>query len=361
MPLDPVPLEEKTDADGGAGTGPVDVVVVGAGPGGMTAAIYAARARLTTVVLERNVAGGIMSVTELVENYPGFPEGITGMDLADRMKSQAVQFGADLREITAVDTLEPQADDTWVVVTDEDRVHTRAVILAPGVEARKLDVPGESEFFGRGVSYCATCDGALYRDRRVVVIGGGDSAVEEGLFLARFATDVYVIHRRDALRAAAIIQERAFAQPRMHFIWKAQVERILGEEKVEGVEYRSNVDGSLTVLPVDGVFFYVGQDPNTAFVRGVVGLDERGYILTDERLRTDRAGVFACGDARAGRIKQIASAVGEGALASIEAEKYLDTLACPSGAQTRHCARTAETDSHDRAARRQESTRSAED
>ena len=303
------------------------VAIVGAGPGGMTAAIYCSRARLATVVLERNTAGGIMAITERIENYPGFPEGISGFDLSEKMKQQAAQFGADLREITTVAALDRQADGSWIVVTDEERIAARAIILSPGVEARKLGVPGEAEFMGRGVSYCATCDGALYRDREVVVIGGGDSAVEEGMFLAKFASTVHVIHRRDELRAQKIAQERAFANPKMHFIWNSQVRRIVGDTRVEAVDYQNVVDKSVTTLPVEGVFFYVGQLPNTTFLQGVVDLNEAGYILTDEHLRTSQAGVLACGDARAGLIKQIANAVGEGALAAIEAEKYLDTLA----------------------------------
>ena len=303
-----------------------DVAIVGAGPGGMTAAIYCSRARLATVVLERNTAGGIMAITERIENYPGFPEGITGFDLSEKMKQQAAQFGADLREITTVAALDRQADGSWIVVTDEERIAARAIILSPGVEARKLGVPGEAEFMGRGVSYCATCDGALYRDKEVVVIGGGDSAVEEGMFLAKFASAVHVIHRRDELRAQKIAQERAFANPRMHFIWNSQVRRIVGDTKVEGVDYQNVVDKAVTTLPVSGVFFYVGQLPNTNFLQGVVDLDDGGYILTDEHLRTSQPGVLACGDARAGLIKQIANAVGEGALAAIETEKYLDTL-----------------------------------
>jgi thioredoxin reductase (NADPH) len=303
-----------------------DVAIVGAGPGGMTAAIYASRARLSTVVLERNTAGGIMAVTERVENYPGFPEGITGFELADKMKQQACQFGADLREIDGVVSLEQRADGAWTIVTDETAVTARAVILSPGVEARKLGVPGEAEFMGRGVSYCATCDGPLYRGKEVVVIGGGNAAVEEGMFLARFASAVHVVHRRDALRATAIAQERAFAQPNMHFIWNGQVRRIVGETKVEAVDYEHVLDHTTHTLPVSGVFFYVGQLPQTAFLRGTVDLNDDGFIVTDDHLRTSRPGVFACGDARAGIIKQIANAVGEGALAAIGAEKYLDEL-----------------------------------
>ena len=313
-------------AGDGAQPGLFDIAIVGAGPGGMTAAIYASRARLRTVVLERNTAGGIMNVTERIENYPGFPSGITGFELSELMKQQAIEFGADLREITSVLALEQRFGGGWLVVTDEETVAARAVVLSPGVEARRLGVPGEAEFMGHGVSYCATCDGPLYRDKEVVVIGGGDAAVEEGMFLARFASTVHVIHRRDELRAAKIARERAFAQPNMHFHWNGQVRAIVGKTKVEAVDYENLLDHSRHTLPVAGVFFYVGQLPNTDFLRDVVALDENGYIVTDEHLRTSRPGLFACGDARAGLIKQIANAVGEGALAAIEAEKYLDTL-----------------------------------
>ncbi len=313
-------------SDEGAPRDSFDVAIVGAGPGGMTAAIYSSRARLDTVVFERNTAGGIMAVTERVENYPGFPEGITGFELAEKMKLQAAQFGADLREITGVLSLEQRPDGGWLVATDEGSVTARAVILSPGVEARKLGVPGEAEFMGRGVSYCATCDGPLYRDKEVVVIGGGNAAVEEGMFLARFASTVHVVHRRDALRATRIAQERAFAQPNMHFIWNGQVRRIVGETKVEAIDYEDVLDNSPHTLPVSGVFFYVGQLPQTSFLRDVVELDDSGYIVTDAHLRTNRPGVFACGDARAGLIKQIANAVGEGALAAIETERYLVAL-----------------------------------
>ena len=241
-------------------------------------------------MLERNTAGGIMSVTERVENYPGFPEGITGFELAEKMKQQACQFGADLREIDGVVSLEQRADGAWTVVTDEATVTARAVILSPGVEARKLGVPGEAEFMGRGVSYCATCDGPLYRGKEVVVIGGGNAAVEEGMFLARFASTVHVVHRRDALRATAIAQERAFAQPNMHFIWNGQVRRIVGETKVEGIDYEHVLDHTTHTLPVSGVFFYVGQLPQTDFLRGTVDLNDDGFIVTDDHLRTSRPG-----------------------------------------------------------------------
>ncbi len=309
-----------------------DVVIVGAGPSGLTAAIYCARSRLSTVVLERNIAGGQMALTELIENYPGFPDGITGFELAELMKRQAAQFGAEFREITTVAALSPHDDGAFLVVTDQESVRGRAVLLCPGVEARKSGIPGEAEFIGRGVSWCATCDGALYRGKQVAVVGGGDSAIEEGLFLTKFADAVHVIHRRDELRAAKISQERAFANPRMHFIWDSVPRRIRGAQVVTGIDYQNVKTQEMTTLPVNGVFFYIGQLPNTDFLRGVVELDEAGFIRTDALLRTSLKGVFASGDARPTPIKQIAWAVGEGALAAIEIGKYLDSLEYPTAA-----------------------------
>jgi thioredoxin reductase (NADPH) len=309
-------------------SGTFDVVIVGAGPAGLTAGVYTARARLSTVILERNTAGGQMALTERIENFPGFPEGISGFDLTDRMKKQATQFGADLREITTVAAMEPAEGGLWSIVTDQETVTGRVVILAPGVVPKTVNVPGEAEFLGRGVSYCATCDGALYRGKQVAVVGGGDSAVEEGLFLTKFADAVHVIHRRDELRANKTAQERAFANPKMHFVWDSVPRVIRGETKVEGVEIQNVKTRALSTVPADGVFIYVGQLPNTGFLQNVVELDQWGYIKTDELLRTGQPGVFACGDAKVGPIKQIAWAVGEGALAGIEAEKYLETMAC---------------------------------
>jgi thioredoxin reductase (NADPH) len=304
-----------------------DLVIVGAGPAGLTAGIYASRGRLNTVILERNMAGGQIALTELVENYPGFPEGISGFELAEKMKSQAVEFGAELREVQAVTALTP-APEGYQVVTDEGALRTKAVILAPGVEARRSGIPGEAEFIGRGVSWCATCDGPLYRGRKVAVVGGGDSAVEEGMFLAKFAETVYLVHRRDELRAAPIAQERCFASSKFEFVWDSVPRKIDGDEMVEALEVENVKTGETRVLPVSGVFMYIGQLPNTTWLKGTVDLDEQGYIITDDHLHTRLPGVFACGDAHANPLKQIAMAVGEGALAAVQAGHYLDTLEC---------------------------------
>ncbi len=308
----------------GAG-GAVDVAIIGAGPSGMTAAIYLARARRSVVVLERAMAGGQMALTDLIENFPGFPEGIGGFELSDRIKQQAVKFGAEVREITSVQSVATQ-DGAHVVTTDQGEVRARALLLAPGRMPRKLGVPGEDEFFGRGVSSCGTCDGALYRDRVVAVVGGGDTAVEEGMFLTKFADRVHVLHRRDELRCAPIAQERAFGNEKMTWLWNSVVRRIQGTDKVSAVEYENVCTGEVKTLPVDGVFIFVGQVPNTGFLQGVVELDADGYIVTDTELRTSQVGVYACGDARTSPLKQIAWAVGEGALAAVQIDKYLDTL-----------------------------------
>lgn len=305
-----------------------EVVIVGAGPGGLAAGIYCSRARLDTVMLERNMAGGVIALTELVENFPGFPGGVSGFELADRLKRQAMQFGVELREITAVTGLSAELDGTYTVVTDQGSIRTRAVILAPGREAKRSGIPGEEEFIGRGVSWCATCDGALYRGRTVAVVGGGDSAVEEGIFLTKFADKVYLVHRRDKLRAAEVAQERAFCNPKIEFVWNSVPIRIVGDAVVQGLQIENVLTGETRELDVAGVFFYIGNTPNTAFLRGFVDLDENGYIVTDETLQTKRPGVFACGDARVNPLKQIATAVGEGALAAMQAERYISEIAC---------------------------------
>ena len=312
----------------------LDVVIVGAGPAGLTAGIYCSRGRLRTVILERNMAGGQIALTELVENYPGFPEGISGFDLSEKMKTQAVQFGAELREIQAVTSLRPEPDGCYTVVTDQGALRARSLILAPGVEGKRSGIPGEAEFIGRGVSWCATCDGALYRGRTVAVVGGGDSAVEEGLFLTTFADKVYLVHRRDELRAAPIAQERAFANPKFEFVWDSVPRRIYGDQVVEALEVQNVKTQETRRLPVNGVFMYIGQLPNTTWLKGIVDLDDQGFIVTDALMQTSLPGVFACGDAHANPLKQIAMAIGEGALAAVQAERYLDALECPAPGAT---------------------------
>ncbi|MDI7247187.1 MAG: thioredoxin-disulfide reductase [Bacillota bacterium] len=298
-----------------------EVAVIGAGPAGLAAALYAGRARLATVVLERGAAGGQASTTHLIENYPGFPEGIAGPDLMQRMEQQARRFGAEFHyaEVHAVAT----GDGGLVVSSSEGDLHAAAVIVATGTEPVRLGVPGEDRLRGAGVSYCATCDGAFFRDGRVLVIGGGDSAIVEALFLTRFASNVTVVHRREQLRATKVVQEDAFRNPKIDFAWNSVVEEILGARKVEGVILKDTRTGETRRLDADGVFVAVGSRPDTGFVAGLADMDPRGYIVTDDRMMTRTPGLFAAGDVRAKAVRQVVTAVADGAIAAVEAERHI--------------------------------------
>jgi len=300
-----------------------DVVIIGSGPAGYTAAIYCARAGLAPVVLAGSVtAGGALMTTTEVENFPGFPEGIMGPDLMEHMREQAERFGAQIRfeDATEVDL----TGEVKRVLVEEEELLARAVILATGSEYRHMGLESEDRLSGRGVSYCATCDGFFFRDKDLAVIGGGDSAMEEATFLTRFAHRVTVVHRRDALRASKAMADRALADPKISFAWNAQVADVLGEEKVEGVELRSTTDGSLTTLPVDGVFVAIGHLPRTGIVRGQVDLDDAGYIrVAEPSTHTNLDGVFACGDAVDHIYRQAITAAGSGCRAALDAERWL--------------------------------------
>ena len=298
-----------------------DLVIIGGGPAGLTAAIYAGRSALKTLVLVGSVPGGQIANTQLVENFPGFPEGIGGVELAKRMQSQAERFGAQIvmDSVTEVDF----STSPFTIQTHSETYRGRAAIIASGAFPRRLGVPGETEFFGRGVSTCATCDGFFYKDKRVVVVGGGDSAVDEGLFLTRFASEVFVVHRRDQLRATKIYQERAFANPKMRFVWDSVVEGILGERTVTGVRVRNVKTGETSVIEADGVFIYVGMGPVTELFIDRVELDERGYVVTDRGQHTNVPGVFAAGDVQSPDFRQVVVAAGAGAIAAIEADRFL--------------------------------------
>ncbi len=300
-----------------------DVIIIGGGPAGLTAALYAGRARMKTLLLEKATAGGQAATTDLIENYPGFPEGIGGYELTEKMKQQALRFGAEIGEIKEVGGLE-DGEGLKLIRVDDLGLKAKSVIIATGAEPKTLDIPGVAEFRGKGVSYCATCDGAFYRDKVVAVIGGGNSAAEEALFLTRFASKVYMVHRRDQLRADKILQERLEANDRIEIVWDSHLKKILGNGKVEEMVVENKNTHDRTDYRVDGVFFYIGSVPNTEFCEGLVNLDEREFIITGGALDTNVPGVFAAGDCRANLLKQVAVAVGEGALAAVEAEKYVE-------------------------------------
>jgi thioredoxin reductase (NADPH) len=301
-----------------------DVVIIGAGPAGLTAAIYTSRAGLRTVLLERQIAGGQITMTEHIDNFPGFADGINGFDLIEQMKQQAVRFGAVLHEVEAVEELTP--GDTKRVITSDGVYEARTVIVASGMDPKGLGCAGEDTFRGRGVSYCATCDGAFFRDKVVAVIGGGNAAVEEALFLTRFARKVFIVHRRDELRADRVYVERVKAESKIEVLWSSHLREVRGGDKVESMWVEFTDKGEMHDVKVDGVFFYVGQSPNTAFLDGVVTFDERGFIVTNEMLETSIPGVFAAGDCRANKLKQVVWAAAEGALAARGVEVYLDAL-----------------------------------
>ena len=305
-----------------------DIVIIGGGPAGLTAAIYAGRGQLDTIVLERGLPGGQIAQTEEVENYPGFDQAISGPELAQRMLRQAEKFGArvlmdEVQEIT-------REGDGFLVRAFEATYHAKAVIVATGATPRRLGVPGEDEFYGRGVSTCATCDGFFYRGKHVVVVGGGDAAVEEGGFLTKFAETVTVIHRRDELRANKVAQQRAFANPKMRFVWNTVVDEVLGEDgRVTGVRTRDVVTGATGTIAADGVFIYVGHVPNTDYLRGVVKLRESGYVDVRDEIYTDVEGLFAAGDVSDEVYRQLSTSVGAGTRAAMAAERWLAAREAP--------------------------------
>jgi thioredoxin reductase (NADPH) len=299
-----------------------EVIIIGGGPAGLTAGLYTSRARLKTLLIENCLVGGQMTTTELIENYPGFPQGVTGDDLSRLMEEQAKRFGLEIinDEIAEVR-----------VEGEEKRIKTggadytgEALIICAGAEYRKLGVPGEQEFTGRGVSFCATCDGAFFRDQKVVVVGGGDSALTEALFLTKFVKELTIIHRRDALRATKIYQERALANPKINFLWNSVVQEVKGDKIVQTVLARNVKTGEVTEVKTDGVFMFVGLEPRTQFLRGSIELDQSGYVLTNENCETSVKGVFAAGDCTKKLLRQIATAVGDGATAAFAAEKYVE-------------------------------------
>jgi len=298
-----------------------DLIIIGGGPAGMTAAIYAARAAIVPLVLCGAMPGGQIASTDLIENFPGFPNGVNGFELAMGFQQQAEHFGAEI-VIEAATEVNFSAQP-FVVKTHSQTYGARSVIIATGAFPRQFGIPGEKEFFGRGVSTCATCDGFLFKEKTVVVIGGGDSAIDEGLFLTKFAREVIGVHRRDELRASKQLQDRAFANPKMRFVWDSVAAEILGEGTVTGVRVRNVKSDERQVLETNGVFLYVGLIPATRIFRGQIDLDKAGYVITDDHQRTSVPGVFAAGDVENPDFRQCVVAAGSGASAAIQAERYL--------------------------------------
>jgi thioredoxin reductase (NADPH) len=308
-----------------------DVVVVGGGPAGLTAALYAARAMRRTVVLERAITGGQIALTHLVENFPGFPEGVNGYDLAQGIQRQAERYGAEFRfeAVTAVERVE----DGFRVATEGGNLLARALIVTAGADYRRLGVPGEERLTGRGVSYCATCDAAFFRGVEVAVVGGGDAALDEGLFVSRYASKVHIIHRRDALRAGRVLQERAFANPKIEFTWNTVVESIEGDDEVECLNLQNVTSGERSRLDVKAVFIFIGHTPNSGLLSGLVPTDAGGHVEVDLLMRTAVPGLFVAGDVRTASVRQAISAAGDGATAAIAAEHYLsERFGAPSAA-----------------------------
>ena len=302
-----------------------DVVIVGGGPAGMTAGLYASRAGLKCLLVERMIIGGQILTTTLVENYPGFPGGIDGPELMQRFQEHCMEFGLEKRsgEVTGL----VDEGETKLLIVDGEELRSRTVIFATGAEPSKLGLDREEEFTGRGVSYCATCDGAFFRNVEVAIAGGGDTAAEEALFLSRFASKVYLIHRRDKLRAASILQDRLFANEKVEILWNKVIETIEGDVTgLTGVVLKDTQTGASSELPLSGLFIAIGVVPKAEFLTKILDLDAEGYIQAGEDCRTSMPGVFAAGDVRKKILKQVATAVGDGAIAAIMVEKHLEGL-----------------------------------
>jgi len=305
-----------------------DVIIIGGGPGGLTAGLYASRAAMKTLLLEGSVTVSQITITDVVENYPGLPD-ITGPELIMKLREHARSFGTGMEREQALSIEAERIGDIsgWKVNTDVGTYRALSVIVSTGAVWRKLGVPGELEFAGRGVSYCATCDGPFYRNSEVIVVGGGDTAVQEALFLTKFASKVTIVHRRDRLRATAILQKRAFAQDKIEFAWDSVVEEVLGETAVTGARIRSVKEPKETrEIPADGVFVFIGLDPVSDVVRDLVKIDSYGYITVGRDMSTSTPGIFACGDCIQKPFRQIINACGEGATAAYHVELYIDEL-----------------------------------
>ncbi|MCF7919055.1 MAG: thioredoxin-disulfide reductase [Candidatus Cloacimonetes bacterium] len=298
-----------------------DIAIIGSGPAGLSAAIYAARGGLKTVVFEKGIMGGQITVTQEVENYPGFHKTLSGFELMDEMKKHADKFNTDYRE-EEVKGIGLQGL-CKVIETNKGMYHAKTLIFATGAHPRKLNVPGEDKFYGKGVSYCATCDGVFYRDKAVAVVGGGDSAVEEAIFLTRFVKKVYLIHRRDKLRAVQIIQERAFNNPKIEIIWDSEVQEVNGDDFVTSITIYNKKLEKRSKVPVDGIFIYAGILPNNEIIESRIELDEAGFVKVNEDMHTNVPGIYAAGDIVSKKLRQVITAAADGAIAAWSAEKWI--------------------------------------
>ena len=299
-----------------------EVIIIGGGPAGLTAGLYTSRSRFNTLLIEIGLLGGQMTTTEVIENYPGFPQGINGDELSRLMEEQAKRFGL---EVVSQEVVEVKLEgERKLVKTDESTYLCEALIICTGTEYRKLGIPGEKEFTGKGVSYCATCDGAFFKDSQIVVVGGGDSALTEALFLTKFAKELTIIHRRDALRGTKIYQERVLSNPKIKMLWNSVVQKIKGDSIVRSIVIKNVKTGEIDEFNTEGVFLFVGVSPRTKFLKNLITSDEAGYIVTDENCGTSIKGIFAAGDCRKKLLRQIATAVGDGAIAAFATEKYLE-------------------------------------
>jgi len=303
-------------------TNAYEVIIVGGGPAGLTAGLYTSRARLHTLLIENALFGGQMTTTEMIDNYPGFPQGVTGDELSRLMEEQAKRFGM---ETISGEVMEVKLNrDQKIVRTHESTLLGDTIIICTGTEYRKLGVPGEKEYAGKGVSYCATCDAAFFKDSEIFVVGGGDSALTEALFLTKFVKGLTIVHRRDALRATKIYQERAMANPKIKFLWNSVIQEIKGDQVAQAVLVKNIKTGELKEFHTEGIFLFVGLTPRTEFLKGLVQMDEAGYLVTNDNCETSVKGIFAAGDCRKKLLRQIATGVGDGATAAFAAEKYLE-------------------------------------
>ena len=298
-----------------------DIIIIGGGPAGLTAGLYTARAKQSSLLIDKGMVGGMITKADQVDNYPGFPDGISGFELGELMQRQATKYSLKIitAEVTAIELEQGQK----VVKTTEGNFIAKAVIIASGSERQKLGVPGEKEFTGKGVSYCATCDAPFFSGQAVAVVGGGDAAIDEAMHLTKFASKVTVLHRRNRLRATPVLQEKAFAEPKIEFRWNTVVEAIEGKDFVERLRLRQVITSGKSILEVAGVFISIGLKPDTDYLKGVLPLDATGHIITNEKMETEIAGIFAAGDIRAGSIRQAIAAAGDGATAAFYAKEFI--------------------------------------